>query len=301
MHPVEEYLRQYLNTWQITFDTLSANEKASILSSWQKNYVYIKPIQVQVFFFKIIPKMLWIITHNEEPSLKIQINSEPYSDIATLLQNKFPEDFLEPPLPASYLDFAKEKNLHSSAGYTKNFTFIVFRENKMNEDPVSAALSGVDRMRTKAVRETESKLIGQKTEQIKSQAEKVQDLTQRETLLKATKDIELSLAKLSVLEQQAQKMNAIEGEIEGVRKLIGTSKEYQDWKILVEEVASFKKIPHVTKELFDSEIRRLDQRIDSLREIKFWSKRTALDLALAALATTSTIIAALLAAGLIHV
>jgi hypothetical protein len=245
--------------------------------------------------------MLWIITHNEEPSLKIQINSEPYSDIATLLQNKFPEDFLEPPLPASYLDFAKEKNLHSSAGYTKNFTFIVFRENKMNEDPVSAALSGVDRMRTKAVRETESKLIGQKTEQIKSQAEKVQDLTQRETLLKATKDIELSLAKLSVLEQQAQKMNAIEGEIEGVRKLIGTSKEYQDWKILVEEVASFKKIPHVTKELFDSEIRRLDQRIDSLREIKFWSKRTALDLALAALATTSTIIAALLAAGLIHV
>lgn len=61
-----------------------------------------------------------------------------------------------------------------------------------------------------------------------------------------------------------------------------------------------KKSHHVPKDVFESEIRRLDQRIDMVKEIKTGSRRMALEIVLAIMAAASTILAALLGAGIIH-
>jgi len=146
----------------------------------------------------------------------------------------------------------------------------------------------------------ETNAISRRANEIKLEAEKLVNKAQRAKLLEATEEIQASLEQINRIEQHEKKIAAMEGEIAGVRKLIGSSREFQDWKVLVDDVATFKKTPHVSKDLFESEIKRLDQRIDSLKEIKFWSKRTILDIALAVLATASTVIVGLLGAGIIH-
>lgn len=170
----------------------------------------------------------------------------------------------------------------------------------LSENPKDLATRDVKAIARDARKYAETETIESKTEEIKSEAEKVLDENLRERLLKAAEEIEYSLNEMKRLDEHERKISAIEGEIDGVRKLIGKTKEYQDWKALVSEVAEFKKTPHVAKELFESEIKRLDQRIDALREIKFWSKRTIIDIILAVIATASTIIAALFAVGVLH-
>lgn len=55
-----------------------------------------------------------------------------------------------------------------------------------------------------------------------------------------------------------------------------------------------------TVKRIDERINGLGKRIDDLRETKLWSKRTVIDIVLAIIATASTIIAALLASGYLH-
>ena len=94
-------------------------------------------------------------------------------------------------------------------------------------------------------------------------------------------------------------------EISAVRRLIGSSESLQDWKLLVSDVHRLKG-EHVPREIFDTEVRRIDEKIDNwlkalntrledLKAIKFWSKRTLLEIALAIM----TVIAALYGAGVI--
>ena len=49
----------------------------------------------------------------------------------------------------------------------------------------------------------------------------------------------------------------VENELGGVRKLIGVTKEYQDFTILVSAVDDLKK-NHIDKQLFDEVIKRIE-------------------------------------------
>jgi len=278
-------------------------QRSNILKSYS-NYLLTEPTQVEVLTFQKKPRVLLIYTHDKKrKDLEVEVHQEVDSDVNSLFSRMMREN------PAWFDRFQKiaveadsfSGNFDSVMSYGPDFWFELYNDFSIKrEDPTTMARKEVTRMTRQLLRETESSAIGEKAEEIKSAAEQVLDKDQRSKLLKAAEDIETSLMKLKRLDGHDRKIAAIEGEIEGVRKLIGTSKEYQDWKVLVEDVAAFKRTPHVTRELFESEIKRLDQRIDSLKEIKFWSKRTILDVSLAALATTSTIIAALLGAGIIH-
>jgi len=64
-----------------------------------------------------------------------------------------------------------------------------------------------------------------------------------------------------------QEIRRIDGEIGKVRQLIGVSKEYQDWKLLVSDVDRLKG-EHVSKEVFKAKLDELDTRINSLAEIR---------------------------------
>jgi len=108
------------------------------------------------------------------------------------------------------------------------------------------------------------------------------------------------------LEAQVEQLNKkVDEEIGGVRRLVGTTKDFQDFRVFTTDVTDLKK-SHVPREVFDSEIKRLEQKIDSMKEIiasmkeiKFWSKNNILIISLAIIATASTLIAALLAAHII--
>jgi hypothetical protein len=231
-----------------------------------------------------------------------------HSDVQITPQEFFRERAKERPelserfgrLEREYDRLEKDHRSVSTWSFEKGLFYILSKHDFLSEDPKSFASNEVASFARMVFSHGERETIGSKAEEIKSEAGKIVDENLRTKLLKAADEIETSLTKMKRLDEHDQKIAVIEGEIEGVRRLIGTTKEYQDWRVLVSDVAEFKKTPHVTKDLFDSEIKRLDQRIDALKEIRFWSKRTIIDIVLASIATASTIIAALLAKGIIH-
>jgi len=102
------------------------------------------------------------------------------------------------------------------------------------------------------------------------------------------------------LENQMKELHErLEAEVGGVRQLIGTSEKFQDFKAFTTDIEHLK-TTHVAKEIFHSEIKRVDEKIDKglealntriedLKAIKFWSKRTLLEIALAIMAVIATL------------
>jgi len=138
------------------------------------------------------------------------------------------------------------------------------------------------------------------------------------SLEKSASGIEASISKLpesearSTIGKLAKEMDKALGDIKrvdkellDVRKTMGASKEYQDWRVLVSDVDRLKG-EHVPKGEFERVIERLDERIDALntriddlREVRFARTRAILEIVLGAVTVTSTIIAALLVAHII--
>lgn len=293
--------------WRLFYGKLDEKSRRNTLKPRSGYYLLTEPLQTEVLTFAKAPKVLLIFTHDKErKDLEVNVHLEADSDIKAYFSKMRKENVAWfrrfEGITKGYKMFESDyPSLTTIWDEGDDYWYKMYGGFSIeHEDPSRLARRGITDITRKLLRETESSAIGKKAEEIKNAAEQVLDENQRNRLLKAAEDIEMSLSKLRRLEEHDQKIAAMEDEIQGVRKLIGTSKEYQDWKVLVEEVADFKKTPHVTKELFESETKRLDQRIDGLKEIKFWSKRTVLDVGLAAFATTSTIIAALLGAGIIH-
>jgi hypothetical protein len=98
------------------------------------------------------------------------------------------------------------------------------------------------------------------------------------------------------LEKRIKEMNTkFEDSTNRLRRMIGTSEKYLDWKAFSSDIEHLKET-HVTKGEFKSEIKRLGEKIDAvnvriedLKAIKFWSKRTLLEMALAIIAAIATL------------
>jgi len=112
------------------------------------------------------------------------------------------------------------------------------------------------------------------------------------------------------LEEQIKQLDKkLKEEVGGVRQLIGASEKYLDWKAFTTDFEHLKET-HIAKDVFDAHIKRIDEKIDKglqalstriedLKAIKFWSKRTIVDIILAIIATASTTIVTLIVAGIL--
>lgn len=209
-----------------------------------------------------------------------------------------------------FKELDREPIWSSSYTYHKERALLWFTEKEARKEPrfiVNALLNEIDNdvIRERIVEER--RRIGESSQDLKLSASKIPEPGIRAKVLDATKTIDEALGRMKLLEKDYEKrFGSIEDEIGGVRRLIGATKEYQDFRVLTSAVDEIKK-DHVNKPLFDETIRRVDERIDGLstriddmQAIRFWSKRTILDMILGAVATISTIVAALLAAGILH-
>ena len=103
------------------------------------------------------------------------------------------------------------------------------------------------------------------------------------------------------LEKALREIRRMDKEIDRVHRMIGASKDFQDLRAFITDVEALKK-SHIHKDVFITETKRLDEKIDrgfealntrieDLKAIKFWSKRTLLEIALALLGTIATLFA----------
>jgi hypothetical protein len=301
-----DFISKYISLWREALDTLSHKKSTIIrnyLNSGHSDFSsYCSPCQIEVVTFKAKHKLLWIVTHDSgRQDAEITIVEEQPNITSFFEKQKIDNPVWYRRFNKIIRDYEGDDGAYTSSwSYGKDFTYIISEDNYLSDDVAKVLAYQFKTMMSWIIRFEQRQLIDRKTEDIKNEAEKVVDVDQRSRLIRAAEEIKESLGKLKNLEKQDQRISAIEGEITGVRKLIGESKEYQDWRLLVEDVAEFKRCQPIKKDLFESEIKRLDQRIDSLKEIKVSSKRAALEVVLALVAASSTIIAALLAAGIIH-
>lgn len=133
------------------------------------------------------------------------------------------------------------------------------------------------------------------TESLRTNIKEIVDQTLREKMLNVAKDLESSLSQIKELDKQ----------MTVVKNLMRTSEDFKDVLVLMETVKEIRE-NYVKKEVlkeqlnrFDDRISAMNTRISDLKAIKFWSKRTVVDVVLAIIAAVSTVIAALIAAGIL--
>jgi hypothetical protein len=311
----KEYIKSNILEFRKRYEELPEESKRIIkedilLFSWSLN----KPCQVILIdFVEPYPKCVVILRSEEYPDMEVIV-------LKNVAFGTFSSEVLEKVELLKSLDI---KEINAITGYIKQAaseiwgkTWCVaaraFKKSYLllySKDPRSVRdreiadfMSDIMMAHVNsALREKQRKKIEQTVGDIKRDAEAIPEAVDlRNKIIENT----------TRLDNQIKELNKkVEEDVSAIRKLVGTSKDFLDWKVFSTDVEHLKET-HIAKDVFDAHMKRLDEkidkgldalntRIDDLKAIKFWSKRTLLDIILAAIATVSTIIAALLAAGIL--
>jgi len=298
------------------FDRLTPDEKDLITKHKEfeddRSLSLIKPCQIVVFdFIEPFPIAFLITHHTDHPDLDFYIYKRidnPKQLEKTITEEKpyWLEDIKN---YGFFKDVKRKPSWTSSLTYGDERAFLLFTEEKARKNPEWIAKALIRSIKSSFYEyhmDTQREQIGESTSKLKKDATLIPAPNIRTRVLDAADKIDNALRQMEHLKKYDKRLGFIEQEIGGVRKLIGVTKEYQDFIVLTSTVDEIKK-NYVNRPLFDETIKRVDERIngvntriEDIKTIKFWSKRTIIDVILGAIATTSTLIAALLAAGILH-
>lgn len=297
----EEYLRSNILDFRQSYKELSKEYRESIEANKETSLAsLIKPSQVVVIDFNKPYPTFFIILHTED-----------YPDKETIVYENvrfegfFPKLSKEKPrlhglLGNEVIDYIQDKSV-KLAGLPVTIDFEAFDKSYVLID--SGELRTGWRFSSLLYAIIDSSLEKEKRKRIE---ETVKDIKKDASAIDETELRIRIIEKTERLENQTKQLDKkLRKEIGRVRKLIGTSEKYLDWRAFSADVEHLKET-HITKGTFDAHIKRLDDKIDTLKEnlntriedlkaIKFWSKRTLLEIALAIM----TVIAALYGAGVI--
>lgn len=296
-----EYLSIFVETFRSEFEKLGADEQKAA----QANLTFIKPCQIEVVEFKPPFPKVWIVTLDKNrPDMEFIIHEKLEINPQTFLNEHIKKD-------PNWLQWSKEMQktnarkifLHNTKPASwgaeswrwldeKSSIYSFYREIR-SQDPQKHALERAQRVAETARERLElqrKKEIEKAAKTLKRFVPQVAEKRIRSKLLETTGKIDSALAQMKRIDEHERKIGMIEEEIGGVRRLIGVSKEFQDWRTLTSTVEDLK-MNQISREIFNSEIKRLDQRINDLKTIKLWSIRTIIEILLAIAALIATLIA----------
>lgn len=256
-----------------------------------------KPCQVVVIGFRALSIKCLIILHSKKnPDMKIKVLEEmAFDDFSSEVLKKI--RLLEP------LGSREIGIIYNVMGYVlkkrpeeveKSWapvykSFVLF----LKSDPKALAPHVIsDFMQRIMSFRLDSLKIKETVSDIRRDAKEIPVAELRTKITEATERLENEMKQLD---------KKLKEEVSGVRRLIGTSETYLDWKAFTTDFEHLKKT-HIAKDVFDVNIKRLDEkiekgleslatridkglealntRIEDLKAIKFWSKRTLLEIAL---------------------
>jgi len=287
----EEYFNTVVRVFREEFSKLS-EEVQKVIQNEFFDRTFLKPCQVEILDSGQY-SVIWFIVHDKQlDDIEITVHRNAQNANVSEFTRRY-SFFADTASEVNSLLVSKSKLVFAYTNHNK-FAF------PRNQNPELFAKSTLRSLSMDASSKLASKRFAHVDgffTQMRSAISKVSQEGVRTELADITEKIDSALKEIQRIDEHERKLNTLEEDIGGVRKMIGASEKYQDWRVLASDVAALKGVPHVSKEAFDSEIKRLDQRIETLKEIKFWSKRTVIDLILAVIATASTTIATLLATG----
>lgn len=318
----KEYLGAFFHEYRKLFSSLD-EETQSTLLEFNTARALTSPCQVEVIETKKPKILVWIVTNDKKrPDMEFLVNRD-VEDPKSFIENRqkrkpqWSKEFCTNIKKYLLLDkdsrITEAPDWHESRWYPiRNLYMLLFNHDfwtdKDTQDHEVFAKKELHDFMWIANRLVQQEKIEKTTTAIKKEALEIPQKERRSKILEATKRIDEALIQLKRLDTYEKKILTIETEIKGVRKMIGTTKEFQDFRVFATDVEELKK-SHTHKDIFIAEIKRLDEKIDNtldilktkidalniriedLKAIKFWSKRTLLEIALAILATIATLFA----------
>lgn len=278
---------------------------------------FTKPCQIVLIEFVEPLPLALIVTHKRDvPDLSFQVYEkiDSVEHLVPIFSQERPPSWLD---SDSISKLMRRIATAAHAGYIESYSYLhrqecallIFKQSAARRNPeyiAHSVFSSIWSSIREFISNKEKMKIGNSAVALSRDAIQITDLSLRNKIVQSSNQIQQALQQIRRLDEHEKKLDSMQTEIMGVHRLMGASKEYQDFVLLTSTVDEIKK-EHVRMGLFDETIKRIDEkidglgkRIDDLRETRLWSKRTAIDVTLAVIATASTIIAALLAAGYLH-
>ena len=253
----EKYLANMVDSFREHYDKLTAEEK----SEAQLNLTFAKPCQIEVFSFRS-PRvdMLLISLNPTRPDKEFNI-TENITNTKAFILKRAEDDAIFTKHRAKFIEITKRerKNLgfRSWSSLEKNLSVYIFGNfRRAYAEPKSYAEARFNMVKREIEKRMSSKERFSKYDDInteinglKKQLEKISNPQIRNNTLASTQEISTILDEVKKIEEYGERIDKIEQDIGGMRKLVGTE-TYGEWKVLL------------------SEIDKVNTRIDSLSDIR---------------------------------
>jgi len=247
----ENYLSEAVKVFRNGLETVISTTGQKFLKENSFDTLPFRPFQIEVLEFTAKGSTILVLIHDKNlPDMYLSIRN----NIKSVKESEFARKYR---YKENALQFAEESILAASIG---NLLAVASRtRTTVFERPESPRLLGEFFLKEAydTLKEAQVATIEQTTNGLRKSIAKIPEKDIREELLATTNKIEGAL----------QEVKRVDEEIGKVRQLVGVSKEFQDWKLLVSDVQQLK-VEHVPKEVFDSRVNELYARIDSLSKIR---------------------------------
>lgn len=310
------FLRSSVAAFREYFEHELTNEEKAMmpLAQWLSTSAFTEPCQIAVFELTKLCPITFLVTHDHDhPDCEFiayrRITGR--GDLERRIRKEKPfwvRSARTLPSGLSCLNDIFRDKAGSVFSYGSAAALLVFWEKDARRQPDFVARTIFNGLRGEIRRrlaENQRKKIEESASTLRQDASAISNEELRARVLMSTGNIQQALQGMNQLDSHERKLGLIEQEIKGVRRLIGTTKEYQDFRVLTSTVDDIRR-DYVTKPVFDETVRRLEERanalntrLNDLREVRIWSKRTLVDVILALIATAAAIYAAILS-GILH-
>ena len=249
----EKYLTETVTTYRKEFRRLSYRSQTLIRETALHDSL-LEPCQIEVFDAGVEKSTVLLVAHdNNLPDMTFKIHEN--------VENLDASEFIK-----SY-EFIHEKGLIERdlayrSGYhnvyMKGFMVAISRDGPQHL-AISLFLYLEDMVKTEQVN-----VIEHTTEGLKDTISKISEEDIKDELFATARKIDGSL----------QEIRRLDEEIGKVRQLVGVTKEFQDWKLLISDVSRLKG-EHVPREVFESKINELSTKIRAFEKIEEAYERLA--------------------------
>lgn len=265
-----DYIRSNIAEFRKQYEKFSEEEKSLLArQAITSNLILTEPCQVVVLDIKDHRLVILYVLHNKEyPDMNITI-------LENLSLNKFSSASLsEAPILQTLgtgdfsAIFEDVRMVTSSEMFSQGFSsawqprkesvFFLFSRNFLTFDAHSFSdyvLRWIN-IKIESLRRREK--INETVNGIKRDAQAIPKIELKTKIVEAT----------GTLKKEIDDLNKkLDEEIGGVRKMIGSTKEFQDFRVFTSDVTDLKK-SHVPKDVFEAKIGELTARVDSLSDIR---------------------------------
>jgi hypothetical protein len=271
----EDFIRSNILHFRTEYETLSQKMK-ELPKGNELLYVSSlnKPCQVVMIEFEKPYPTYFVVLHDKEHD-DMQTAVLKNVDLADFSEKMLEENELLKTLGATEIrnltsTIKKEMKSYVNTKFSwmrgntarKDFSLYDFTGKDTKFKPTSLSLSEfamqICRINlNEALRSENKQEIGKIVGDLKKDAETIQVDELRTKIVEKTERLEDKIEKLD------KKLNE---EVNGVRRIIGSAKEFQDFRVFTTDITDSKK-SHIPREIFNVEINRLDDRIDKGLEV----------------------------------